>query len=125
MSAGGTRRFMPMTRRGFLTRAGIAFAAGGVAPAISTPFISRAYAQTKTLTIIQWSHFVPEFDMWFDKFAHDWGTKNNISMTVDHVPHDEIPARAASEVAAKAGHDLFMWNGAGGPHVYKKFLVDM
>ncbi len=62
MPAKGTRRFMPMSRRGFLTTAGIGFAAAGLAPAILTPLISRAYAQTKTLTIIQWSHFVPEFD---------------------------------------------------------------
>ena len=71
----GARHFMPMTRRGFLTTAGIGVAAAGLAPAISTPFISRAYAQTKTLTIVQWSHFVPAFDTWFDKFAHEWGNK--------------------------------------------------
>ena len=23
------------------------------------------------------------------------------------------------------GHDLFEWNGAGGPHLYRKFLIDM
>jgi multiple sugar transport system substrate-binding protein len=121
----GKQHFMPMTRRGFRTTAGVGLTVAGAAPAIFAPFISRAYAQTKTLTIIQWSHFVPEFDTWFDRFAHQWGTKNNMLVTVDHVPHQEIPARAASEVAAKAGHDLFMWNGAGGPHVYKKFLTDM
>ena len=121
----GARHFMPMTRRGFLTTAGIGVAAAGLAPAISAPFVSRAYAQTKTLTIVQWSHFVPEFDTWFDKFAHEWGAKNNISVTVDHIPEQNIAARAAAEVAAGSGHDLFMWNGAGGPHLYRKYLIDM
>jgi multiple sugar transport system substrate-binding protein len=114
-----------VTRRGFLKRTVAIAGAVGMAPAISMPFVSRAHAETKTLTIVQWSHFVPEFDTWFDKFAQEWGMNNHLSVTVDHVPHLEIPARAASEVAAKAGHDLFMWNGAGGPHVYKSFLADV
>ena len=46
-------------------------------------------------------------------------------MTVDHIPEQDIAARAAAEVAAQSGHDLFMWNGAGGPHLYRKYLVDM
>jgi multiple sugar transport system substrate-binding protein len=124
MAAHAGNAACPVTRRGFLRGTGVALAAGA-APALSAPFVSRALAETKTLRIIQWSHFVPAFDVWFDKFAKDWGAKNGVAITVDHVPHLEIPARAASEVAAKAGHDLFMWNGAGGPHVYKKFLIDL
>jgi multiple sugar transport system substrate-binding protein len=125
MGTGGVRRILPMTRRGFLTTAGIGVAAAGLAPAISAPFISRAYAQTKTLTILQWSHFVPAFDTWFDKFARDWGEKNSIAVTIDHIPEQDIAARAAAEVSAQSGHDLFMWNGAGGPHLYRKYLIDM
>jgi multiple sugar transport system substrate-binding protein len=119
------RRFMPISRRGFLTSAGLGVAAAGLAPAISAPFVSRAWAQTKTLTILQWSHFVPAFDVWFDKFAHDWGGKNGLNVTVDHIPEQDIAARAAAEVAAGSGHDLFMWNGAGGPHLYRRYLIDM
>ena len=98
MQTGGARRFMPMTRRGFLTTAGVGVAAAGLAPAISAPFVSRAFAQTKTLTIVQWSHFVPAFDTWFDKFARDWGEKNGTAVTVDHIPEQDIAARAAAEV---------------------------
>ena len=46
---------------------------------LSAPFVSRALADTKTLSIVQWSHFVPEYDKWFDNFAKDWGSKNKIS----------------------------------------------
>jgi multiple sugar transport system substrate-binding protein len=125
MGIGTGRRYLPMTRRGFLTRAGIGVAAAGLAPAVSAPFVSRAYAQTKTLTILQWSHFVPAFDTWFDRFARDWGVKNGVTVTVDHIPEQNIAARAAAELAAGSGHDLFMWNGAGGPHLYRKYLIDM
>jgi len=116
---------LPMTRRGLFRSAGLGLVAVGLAPAVSAPFVSHAFAQSKTLTILQWSHFVPAFDTWFDKFAQDWGTKNGISVTVDHIPEQNIAARAAAEVAAGAGHDLFMWNGAGGPHLYRKYLIDM
>src|SRR2546430_5730403 len=39
----------------------------------------------KTLKILQWSHFVPSYDVWFDKYAKDWGTAKGIDVTVDHI----------------------------------------
>ncbi len=114
-----------VTRRHFLKTTSAIAGAAGLAPALSAPFVSTALAQTKTLKIIQWSHFVPQFDTWFDSFAKDWGKKNGITVTVDHIPHLEEPARAAAEVAAGAGHDLIMFNGFGGPHLFEKHLTDL
>ncbi len=114
-----------VTRRRLLKDTGLALLATGAAPVLSTPFISRAYADTKTLSIVQWSHFVPAYDKWFDQFAKDWGAKNNIAVTVDHIPVGDVAARAAAEASAGSGHDLFGWNGAGGAHLYRKFLVDV
>src|ERR1041384_6166834 len=115
----------PVTRRRFLKSAGLTLAAAGSAPVLSAPFISPALAQAKTLTIVQWAHFVPEYDTWFDKFAKDWGEKNKISVTVDHIPVQNIPARAAAEASAQSGHDLFGFNGAGGAHLYRKFFINL
>ena len=109
-----------VTRRGFLKRVGAAAGAAGLAPAVSSPFVSTALAQAKTLKILQWSHFVPQYDKWFDGFATDWGKKNGVTVTVDHIPHLELPARAAAEVSAGAGHDIFAFDGSGGPHLYEK-----
>src|SRR5215469_12736849 len=120
-----TSRSPRVTRRRFLKETGLTLAAASAAPLISTPFVSRALADTKTLTIVQWSHFVPAYDTWFDKFAADWGEKNHISVTVDHIPVQDVAARAAAEASAGSGHDLFGWNGAGGAHLYRKFLVDL
>src|SRR5215475_9123777 len=114
-----------VTRRRFLKQTSLTLAAAGSAPLISAPFVSRALADTKTLTIVQWSHFVPAYDKWFDQFAQDWGEKNKISVTVDHIPVADVAARAAAEASAGSGHDLFGWNGAGGAHLYRKFLVDV
>jgi len=125
MGSGGNKQNRSVTRRYFLKTSGVAAGAAGLAPALSAPFVSTALAQTKTLKMLQWSHFVPQFDTWFDGFAKDWGKKNGITVTVDHIPHLEEPARAAAEIAAGAGHDLIMFNGYGGPHLFEKHLADL
>ena len=76
MPSGGSRILHPVTRRRFLTGASVGLAAAGAVPGLSSPFVSRALAADKELTIVQWSHFVPAFDKWFDQFAADWGKKN-------------------------------------------------
>ncbi len=114
-----------VTRRGFLKRVGAAAGAAALAPAVSAPFVSTAHAQAKTLKILQWSHFVPQYDKWFDGFATEWGKKNGVTVAVDHMAHLELPARAAAEISAGAGHDIFAFNGSGGPHLYEKHVVDL
>lgn len=63
-----------------------------------------------TLRIIQWSHFVPAYDKWFDNiYIKRWGQANDTEVTVDHINQADIPARAAAEVAAQSGHDIFFF----------------
>ena len=120
-----TDRITLVTRRRFLRETGLTLAAASTAPMLSAPFVSKALAADKSLSIVQWAHFVPAYDTWFDKFAKDWGDKNKIAVTVDHVPVQNIPARAAAEASAGSGHDLFGFNGAGGAHLYRKFFIDV
>jgi multiple sugar transport system substrate-binding protein len=120
-----TKKLSRVTRRRFLKNAGLTLAAAGSAPALSAPFVSKALAADKSLSIVQWAHFVPEYDTWFDKFAKDWGEKNKVAVTVDHIPVQNVPARAAAEASAQSGHDLFGFNGAGGAHLYRKFFIDV
>jgi multiple sugar transport system substrate-binding protein len=123
MGFGGNKR--GWSRRDFLKTTSALAGAAGLAPAVAAPFVSTALAQTKTLKIIQWSHFIPEYDKWIDAFAKDWGKQNGITVTVDHIPHLELPARMAAEVSAQAGHDIFGINGSGGPHLYAKHTLDL
>ena len=97
-----------ISRRDFVKTLGAGAVAVGAGPML--PRTARVYGQApkKTLKILQWSHFVPEYDKWFDGvFCKQWGQKHNTEVIVDHISLNEIPARAASEVAAKKGHDLF------------------
>src|SRR5712692_4225873 len=89
-----------LDRREFVTTAGTAALAAALGPTI---LIRRAQ---KTLKIIQWSHFVPAYDVWFDRYAKDWGTAKGVEVTVDHISLADLTTRANAEVAAQQGHDL-------------------
>src|SRR5205823_1787088 len=85
------------SRRQFLRTTG-----GGLAGASLLTMLEarQAPAQIKgtTLRILQWSHFIPAYDTWFDNtFTKAWGDKNGVKVRVDHIPHLELPARMAAE----------------------------
>ena len=62
------------------------------------------------LKIMQWAHFVPAYDQWLDNtYVKQWGEKNDVQVTVDHINNALLPASAASEVSAQKGHDLFQF----------------
>ena len=76
-----------------------------------------------TLRIAQWSHFVPAYDEWFDNmYVKRWGEANDTEVLVDHINQADIPARAAAEVAAQSGHDLFWFLAP--PAQYEDQVVD-
>src|SRR6202521_767141 len=110
-----------ITRRKFVKLTGGAVAAAGMTSAFLFP--QRALAQQKTLKIVQWSHFVPAYDKWFDNtFTKEWGANTNTNVIVDHIAINVINARAAAEVAAQKGHDLFMFLAP--PAAYEKQVID-
>ena len=111
-------RSQGITRREFVKAAGV----GALAAAAGT-FPVRTRAQGKTLRIIQWSHFVPAYDTWFDNvFTKQWGEKHGTKVVVDHISINEINARAAAEVSAGSGHDLF--NFLSPPAAYEDKVID-
>src|SRR5688572_2055132 len=95
-----------VSRRDFFkaTAGGVAIAAGGL-PATQV-FAKPSQQLSGELKILQWSHFVPNHDSWFDIFATRWGEENGITVTVDHINNADIPATAAAEISAGEGHDL-------------------
>jgi multiple sugar transport system substrate-binding protein len=95
----------PVSRRQLLSAAGATALVAGTA---SLPFIpKRARAQPKTLKIMQWRHFVPGFDPWFNQtFATQWGEANDTQVLIDNVGYGEISTKALAEVQAQRGHDL-------------------
>ncbi len=117
------KRRARITRRKFLKAAGTALAVGAV-PALScAPAEKKAAAAKKTLRILQWSHFVPGYDAWFDGvYTKEWGAKHSTDVIVDHMAATEINARGAAEAAARKGHDLFLFISP--PAAYEKQAID-
>ena len=92
------------SRRDFLRTAGVGVAGLSLATMV-TAREAPAQIRGTSLRILQWSHFIPAYDVWFDKMAKEWGDKNGVKVRVDHIPHLELPARIAAEFAAGAGHE--------------------
>jgi multiple sugar transport system substrate-binding protein len=111
----------PISRRQFLHTAGSATLAAGVGARIIIP--GRASAQQKTLKILQWSHFVPGYDKWFnDTYVKEWGAKHNTTVMVDNIGLADINSPAVAEVSAQKGHDLYMF--VSPPPVYEDQAID-
>src|SRR5213594_1137513 len=127
MSDGRSLEINPnsVSRRGFLKATGVGVAGGTIAAMLDA---RQAPAQIRgtTLRILQWSHFIPAYDNWFDTvFTKEWGDKNGVKVRVDHIPHLELPARMAAEFAAGAGHDIIMNGSSILTRLYYKSLVDI
>jgi multiple sugar transport system substrate-binding protein len=71
------------------------------------------------------SHFVPAFDVWIDKWMADWGARNKVEITVDHILGADIPSKVAAEVAAGSGHDLIRMTRHADANLYSRNLVDV
>jgi multiple sugar transport system substrate-binding protein len=103
------------TRREILKQAGagtLLIVYGGAVTKTSAAGVPkfRSKELAGTLRIIQWSHFVPAYDKWFDNvYIKRWGQANDTEVIVDHINQADIPARAAAEVAAQSGHDIFFF----------------
>src|SRR5213082_713283 len=95
-----------MTKRKRIDRREFVTTATGAAAAVAFGPTIRIRRRQKTLKILQWSHFVPSYDVWFDKYAKDWGTAKGVEVTVDHISLADLGTRANAEVAAQQGHDL-------------------
>ncbi|MBP6020006.1 MAG: extracellular solute-binding protein [Burkholderiaceae bacterium] len=95
----------------------------GLASITGPYFIRNAHAAKNTLKILQWNHFVPAYDQWFDNtYVKEWGQKNDTDVVVDHVGIPALATRAAAEVSAQQGHDLFMFLSP--PPVYEDQVID-
>ncbi|MDE0229098.1 MAG: extracellular solute-binding protein, partial [Spirochaetaceae bacterium] len=67
---------------------------------------SAPLALAQELSLLQWSHFVPRYDKWFDAWAEDWGEANGFTVRVDHVNVAELPAALTAAIEAGEGPSI-------------------
>ncbi len=105
------------------TAAGLALGsqvASGYA-AVQTP--PTRNIQGTELKLLQWEHFVPAHDEWFEGFVQEWGDANGVKVTLDRITTAEVPTTFAAEVAAGAGHDIVEHIASLGQ--FEPSLIDM
>ena len=103
-------------------KGGLAVAAAAAVPTI---LVRKASAQQeKTLKIVQWKHFVPDYDRWFSQFVQEFGEKNKAKVEVDYVATNDLPTAIAADISRGGGHDVFHLNGVGA-WLYDQALVDV
>ncbi len=109
-SSGLTRR--DLVKRGAAGAFAVSMFGGLAESAGAFPgVLKHRHKQLKgNLSIMQWAHFVPDYDKWLDNtYIKQWGEKNDVDVKIDHINNALLPATAASEVAAQKGHDLFQF----------------
>jgi multiple sugar transport system substrate-binding protein len=112
-----------LSRRELVTGTGAVLVAGAIPAAACAKRGRQPAPGRKTLKILQWSHFIPAYDRWFDGvYTKQWGEKNGTVVTVDHMASTEVAARGAAEVAARKGHDVFLFLSP--PAAYEEHVID-
>jgi multiple sugar transport system substrate-binding protein len=110
------------SRRKFIKGVGAGALANGIGANIIIPRSARA--AKRTLKILQWVHFVPAYDEWFNgEYVKEWGERNETDVSVDNIHTAGVPPRAVAEVSAQKGHDLFLFNWP--PPAFEDKVVDM
>jgi multiple sugar transport system substrate-binding protein len=115
------KKIKSISRRDFMK----GVAGGVIAAGLGTNIIvSPARAERKKLKILQWSHFVPAFDVWLkETYVKEWGQKNDTEVIIDHVSIMELLDRPAAEVANQKGHDLVMFIQP--PPAFEEHVIDL
>jgi multiple sugar transport system substrate-binding protein len=115
-----------VTRAALLRKGGLAAAALATAGrsqyAFAGPLRHGGRQLAGSLSIVQWTHVIGGFDLWFNGWAKDWGTRNDIAVKVDHITTTRLPALVAGEAAAQKGHDIVGFLAP--PTAYEDQLID-
>jgi multiple sugar transport system substrate-binding protein len=96
-----------LLKKGAVGAAALGAAGAGAPFSFAGPHKYTGRWLSGNLTAITWVHFVPSYDQWLDPWAKAWGEKNDVQVTLEHINNTLLDTRAAAEVAAQQGHDLF------------------
>src|ERR1041385_8196496 len=112
------------TRRDFIKTTAAGAVGAGLGATLPLPRKVYGAAAKKTLKILQWVHFVPAFDKWFNEtYVKEWGQKNDTEVTVDNIGVTSLGARGAAEASTKKAHDLILFEWP--PPAYEDQFIDM
>jgi multiple sugar transport system substrate-binding protein len=100
------------TRRAFLGKAvsaaGLATAGSGI-EGILAARQAPAYAPGTSLHFLLWKNFSPPADVEIVRQATAWGNQHKVTVTVEQIDANDIPARAAAALKSKQGPDILQF----------------
>ncbi len=111
-----------LLRRTVAAAAGLAFGGATERYAFAGPLRYAHRELNGSLSIAQWRHFMPEYDVWLTKWAKTWGESNDVQVDIDHLYTTRLPPLAAAEVKAQQGHDIFGFQAP--PTAYEDQVID-
>jgi len=96
-----------LTRRGFVKRVGLATAIAAGASGTARKVFS--YSPGTSITFLLWKNFSPPADVEIARQGAEWGKQNNISVKIEQINGNDIPARAAAAIESKQGPDIIQF----------------
>ena len=100
------------SRRQFIRRAGIATglaAAGAGIEGILAARKAPAYAPGTSLYFLLWKNISPPADGEILRQGAEWGKQNNVTVKIEQIPINDLPARAAAAIESKQGPDILQF----------------
>ena len=93
-----------MSRRQFL---GMSLGAtAGLAGILSLHHPPPLHAQKRELNLLTTANYVPASDKKLEELAHEFGKQAGVTVKIDHLRSEQMPAKLAAEVTTQAGHDV-------------------
>jgi multiple sugar transport system substrate-binding protein len=108
------------SEKGVTRRKGLRLAASYIGPFLAFP--QHSQSGERTLKIAKWAHLVPQFDVWFEAMAREWGRQHDTTVVVDNVPLEQVWAKAKAEAQAGIGHDI--WIFPWPPAEFQQYVID-
>jgi len=93
-----------MNRRRFL---GLSLgASAGLAGVLSLQRPPAVHAQKRELNVLTTANYVPASDKKLAELAEEFGKQAGVTVKLDHLRSEQMPAKLAAEVTTQSGHDV-------------------
>jgi multiple sugar transport system substrate-binding protein len=101
-----------ISRRQFMRRTG--WATGLAAAGLGTEGIlaarkAPAYAPGTSLHFLLWKNISPPADAEILRQGAEWSKQNNVTVKIEHIPPNDIPARSVAALESRQGPDILMF----------------
>lgn len=101
-----------ITRRDFVKTVGLATGMAASGMGIEGILAARkapAYAPETTIHFLLWKNFSPPADVEIIRQGTEWGKQNNVTVKIEQINGNDIPARTSAALESKQGPDIIQF----------------